>query len=142
MSGETAGHEEKRDAVMTAVKTEDLTKFYRERRGLEGLSIEVNVGEVFGFLGPNGAGKTTTIRILLDLIRPSRGRVEVLGGDPRRDGVALRHRIGYLPGELVFDRKERVDAFLRFLGEQRGGVSTAAALNWRNVLMIGSLVVV
>jgi ABC-2 type transport system ATP-binding protein len=109
--------------VTAVVRTEDLTKYYRSRRGLEGLAIEVNAGEVFGYLGPNGAGKTTTIRILLDLIRPSRGRAEVLGGDPGRDGVAIRRRIGYLPGELVFDSRERVDAFLRFLGEQRGGVS-------------------
>ena len=55
---------------------------------------------MFGFLGPNGAGKTTTIRLLLDLIRPTSGVVKVLGLDPRRDGVALRRRIGYLPGDL------------------------------------------
>jgi ABC-2 type transport system ATP-binding protein len=109
---------------MTAVvRTEDLTKYYGSRRGLEGLSINVGAGEVFGYLGPNGAGKTTTIRMLLDLIRPSRGRVQVFGGDPRRDGVAIRRRIGYLPGELVFDGRERVDSFLRFLGQARGGVN-------------------
>ena len=60
------------------------------------LDLEVERGEVFGYLGPNGAGKTTTIRLLLDFIRPTNGRVEVLGAtgaDP-----AVRRRIGYLPG--------------------------------------------
>ncbi|WP_371658308.1 ABC transporter ATP-binding protein [Streptomyces sp. NBC_00280] len=105
-----------------AVRVEDLSKFYGDRRGLDGLTLEVEQGEVFGYLGPNGAGKTTTIRLILDLIRPTRGRVEVLGLDPRADGVELRRRIGYLPGELVFDGRERADTFLDFLAEARGGV--------------------
>jgi ABC-2 type transport system ATP-binding protein len=106
-----------------AVRVEDLSKFYGDRRGLDGLTLEVEQGEVFGYLGPNGAGKTTTIRLILDLIRPTRGRAEVLGLDPRADGVELRRRIGYLPGELVFDGRERADTFLDFLAEARGGVS-------------------
>ena len=63
------------------------------------LDFSVSAGEVFGFLGPNGAGKTTTIRLILDLIRPTRGRIKVFGRDPRRD-VTVRRRIGYLPGDL------------------------------------------
>ena len=57
-----------------AIATEGLTKFYGETRGIEDLDLRVEWGEVFGFLGPNGAGKTTTIRLLLDLIRPTRGQ--------------------------------------------------------------------
>lgn len=84
----------------------------------------MSAGEVFGYLGPNGAGKTTTIRLLLDLIRPTRGSLRVLGVDPRsRHGVAARRRIGYLPGELAFDGRGRVDTFLRFLADARGGVA-------------------
>jgi beta-exotoxin I transport system ATP-binding protein len=64
------------------------------------LELTVEAGEVFGFLGPNGAGKTTTIRLLLDLIRPTSGRLEVFGLDARRDSVAIRRRLGYLPGDL------------------------------------------
>ncbi len=82
----------------------------------------MNTGEVYGYLGPNGAGKTTTIRILLDLIRPTSGRVELLGGDPSRDGVALRRRIGYLPGDFVVDGKQTVNELLTYLGNLRGGV--------------------
>ena len=82
------------------VRAEALTKQYGTRRGVEGLTFTVRRGEVLGFLGPNGAGKTTTIRLLLDLIRPTSGRVELFGLDSRRDSVAIRRRIGYLPGEL------------------------------------------
>jgi len=109
--------------VTVVVEAQGLTKFYGSQRGLEDLNLTVNAGEVFGYLGPNGAGKTTTIRLLLDFIRPTRGSVCVLGTDPRRDaGVAARRRIGYLPGELSFDGRDRAGAFLRFLGDARGGV--------------------
>ncbi|MBG0832738.1 ABC transporter ATP-binding protein [Planomonospora sp. ID67723] len=107
---------------MTAVvETEGLTKFYGKRRGLEDLDLEIRPGEVFGYLGPNGAGKTTTIRLLLDVIRPTRGRMSVLGADPR--DPAVRGRIGYLPGELALEGAERASAYLAFLGQARGGVS-------------------
>ncbi len=82
-------------------------------------------GEVFGYLGPNGAGKTTTIRLLLDLIRPTAGHVRVLGCDPRADGVALRRRIGYLPGDFVVDGRQPARELLTYLGNLRGGVPRA-----------------
>jgi ABC-2 type transport system ATP-binding protein len=72
------------------IRTEGLSKSYGRSRGLAGLDLDVVSGEVYGFLGPNGAGKTTTIRLLLDLIRPSAGRIQVLGPDPRTDGTAVR----------------------------------------------------
>ncbi len=108
-----------------AIHTEQLTKTYGRRRGLAGLDLSVNTGEVYGFLGPNGAGKTTTIRILLDLIRPTSGRAELLGGDPRRDGVALRRHIGYLPGDFLVDGRQTVTELLTYLGNLRGGVPRA-----------------
>ncbi len=83
----------------TGIRAERLTKLYGKARGVLDLSFTVKAGEVVGFLGPNGAGKTTTIRLMLDLIRPTRGRIEVFSADPRRD-AALRRRIGYLPGDL------------------------------------------
>ncbi|MDA8296543.1 MAG: ABC transporter ATP-binding protein [Actinomycetota bacterium] len=79
---------------------EAVTKRYRGARGIEDMDLELRAGEVFAFLGPNGAGKTTTIRILLDLIRPDAGRVQLFGLDVRRHGVEVRRRVGYLPGEL------------------------------------------
>src|SRR5256886_2182066 len=108
-----------------AIHTDQLTKMYGSRRGLAGLDLSVTTGEVYGFLGPNGAGKTTTIRVLLDLIRPTSGRVELLGGDPRQDGVALRRRIGYLPGDFTVDGRQSVTELLTYLGNLRGGVPRA-----------------
>jgi ABC-2 type transport system ATP-binding protein len=99
------------------IHTHGLTKHYGPTVGLEDLDIEVERGEVFGFLGPNGAGKTTTIRLLLDLIRPTRGEARLFGrpaGEP-----AVRGRVGYLPGELTLDGRltgrESLD-FLAALG--------------------------
>ena len=83
-----------------AIRTLGLTKYYGRHRGIENVDLEVAQGEVFGFLGPNGAGKSTTIRCLLDLLRPTAGAASVLGLDPRRDAMAVRSRVGYLPGDL------------------------------------------
>jgi ABC-2 type transport system ATP-binding protein len=83
-----------------AIHADGLTKYFGQVVGVEDLSLSVAPGEVFGFLGPNGAGKTTTIRLLLDLLRPSRGRASVLGFDCHRDGLLARQHVGYLPGEL------------------------------------------
>jgi ABC-2 type transport system ATP-binding protein len=92
--------------MSAAIQVDGLTKHYGEHRGVEDLDLRVQAGEVFGFLGPNGAGKTTTIRLLLDLIRPTAGRMCVLGLDPRTDGVAVRRRTGYLPGDLsLYERR-------------------------------------
>src|SRR5258708_34631506 len=88
------------EAADVAIQTDGLTKYYGAVVGIEDLSLEVARGEVYGFLGANGAGKTTTIRLLLDLLRPSRGRATVLGIDCHRDSLAARRRIGYLPGDL------------------------------------------
>ena len=107
------------------IDAERLTKFYGKTKGVEDLSFSVGRGEVFGFLGPNGAGKTTTIRTLLDLIRPTAGRVRVFGMDPRRDGVTLRARIGYLPGELALYERLTGAEYLRDFASLRGGVQGA-----------------
>ena len=103
-----------------AIDCAGLTKFYGHTRGVEDLDLTVEPGQVFGFLGPNGAGKTTTIRVLLDFIRPTRGHVEVLGLDPRRDGLQLRRRLGYLPGELALYERLTGQQLLGFFAGLRG----------------------
>jgi ABC-2 type transport system ATP-binding protein len=105
------------------IETRDLTKHYGRTVGLEGLALTVERGEVFGFLGPNGAGKTTTIRLLLDLIRPTRGEARLFGrpcGEP-----GLRARVGYLPGELTLDGRMTGRRTLEFLGALRPGAARA-----------------
>lgn len=105
-----------------AIRTDALTKYYGAVIGVEGLSLEVVQGEVFGFLGANGAGKTTTIRMLLDLVRPTSGSASVLGLDCQHRGIEARARIGYLPGEMpVYPELTgaRYLAFLASLGSRQ-----------------------
>jgi ABC-2 type transport system ATP-binding protein len=87
---------------MTAViSAAGLTKVYGALRAVDGLDLEVQQAEIFGFLGPNGAGKSTTIRMLMGLCAPSGGTARVLGLDPLGQVVAVHARTGYLPGELA-----------------------------------------
>ena len=85
---------------LPVIKIQKLSKFYGNVRGVENISLEVFKGEIFGFLGPNGAGKTTTIRLLLDLLRPDSGVIEVLGKRLSENSVWIRSRCGYLPGNF------------------------------------------
>jgi ABC-2 type transport system ATP-binding protein len=103
-----------------AIQVEGLTKYYGAVIGIEELSFDVSPGEVYGFLGANGAGKTTTIRLLLDLLRPSRGRARVLGLDCRRDSLEARRRIGYLPGELPVYPDLSAGGYLDYLARLDG----------------------
>ncbi|HEX6060889.1 MAG TPA: ATP-binding cassette domain-containing protein, partial [Candidatus Limnocylindria bacterium] len=84
----------------SAIHTEKLTKDYGSGRGIFDLDLEVAEGEVFGFLGPNGAGKTTTIKLLMGLSHATRGAASIFGLDADRDAVAVKKRVGYVPGEL------------------------------------------
>lgn len=106
-----------------AIITSGLTKSYGPVQALRGVDLEVEKGTIFGFLGPNGAGKTTTIRCLLDLIRPQAGSIHVLGLDPQVDPVAVRVRVGYLPGELNLESNQTAAQALRYFNELRGNES-------------------
>jgi ABC-2 type transport system ATP-binding protein len=104
----------------TAIRLENLSRSFDTVRAVDGLSLEVPAGTIFGFLGPNGAGKTTTIRCLMDLIRPDAGEIRVLGLDPQADPVAVRDQTGYLPGELSMEDGLKVEGQLRYFGDLRG----------------------
>ncbi len=80
-----------------AIVVEGLSKTYGHIQALRGVDMAVSAGTVFGLLGPNGAGKSTLIKALVGALRPSAGRVRVLGLDPLRDRARLRRRIGYMP---------------------------------------------
>lgn len=101
------------------IETNDLSVYYGHNRGIVGANLQVNAGEIFGFLGPNGAGKTTTLRVLLDIIRPTSGRATIFGLDCQHDGVKLRDRVGYLPGELSLPRTMTGDAYLNMVDKLR-----------------------
>jgi ABC-2 type transport system ATP-binding protein len=118
-----------------AIETVDLTKHYGHRappihppfihptgivRALEDLSITVREGEIFGFLGPNGAGKSTTIRLLLGFLHPTGGKASVLGLDIVRDSVAIRRRLGYLPGGIALYDSMTGVRLLDYLAELTG----------------------
>jgi ABC-2 type transport system ATP-binding protein len=108
-----------------AISTSDLTKTYGSTLALDGLELEVETGEVHGFLGPNGAGKTTTIRVLLGLARADAGRVQLLGGDPWDDAVALHRRIAYVPGDVELWPNLTGGEAIDLLGRLRGGLDRA-----------------
>lgn len=108
--------------MASAIHMERLTKTYGNRRGITDISLDVRAGEVFGYLGPNGAGKTTTIRLLLDLIRPTSGRVQLFGADVGTAGAGIRRRIGYLPGELALYDQLTARQALDYFAHLRGGV--------------------
>src|SRR5215475_10510220 len=92
------------------------TGFWRKRslRALDGLSLQVEAGEVFGFLGPNGAGKTTTFKILMRMLRPTAGEARILGRPV--DDLQMRARIGYLPERPYFYHYLTAREFLVYCG--------------------------
>ena len=84
------------------IRTDGLSKSYNGTEVLESLDLQVPEKSIFAFLGPNGAGKTTTIKLLLGLIRPTRGTATIFGRDVVQDSVTIRAKIGYLPQEPRF----------------------------------------
>lgn len=113
------------------IQIENLTKVYGSGKSafkaLDSLNLTVNQGEIFGYLGPNGAGKTTTIRMMLDLIRPTKGKVILLDQDARQDSVELHKHIGFMPGELSLWDGERSRNIIKYFARIRGMTDTRYA---------------
>lgn len=101
-----------------AIDIQGIVKRYDHHVAVKSLSLSVPQGAVYGLLGPNGAGKTTTIRMMLNIIAPDEGRINILGL-PQSD-PSLVDRLGYLPEERGLYRKMQVRRVLRFLGELKG----------------------
>jgi ABC-2 type transport system ATP-binding protein len=85
-----------------AIEIDSLVRRYGRTDAVNGLSLTVRRGRCYGFFGRNGAGKTTTIKCLLNLLRPTAGTVRVLGFDPRRNEVAVKSRLAYVPDNVAF----------------------------------------
>ncbi|MBU2648607.1 ABC transporter ATP-binding protein [bacterium] len=101
------------------ISVHHLTKYYGSALGVTDINFTVNRGEIFGFLGPNGAGKTSTIRMLLDLLRPSSGKITLFGCDIYTHSVEIRRRCGYLPGNFSAYGNMTGADFLRFAASMR-----------------------
>lgn len=99
------------------LRLENVVKRFGAFAAVDDLSFSVNKGEIFGFLGPNGAGKTTTLRMILDIIQPTSGRIEVLGSS---SAIPVRRRIGYLPEERGLYRKMRAAETIAYFASLRG----------------------
>jgi ABC-2 type transport system ATP-binding protein len=103
----------------TVISVSNLTKFYGGTLGVRNINFTVNQGEIFGFLGPNGAGKTTTIRMLLDLLRPSSGEINIFGHEIYKHSLEIRKRCGYVPGNFSAYGNMTGADFLRFVASMR-----------------------
>jgi ABC-2 type transport system ATP-binding protein len=84
------------------IEIQNLSRRYGKLDAVNGLSLTVRAGKCYGFFGRNGAGKTTTIKCLLNLLRPDFGSVRVFGLDPRKDEVAIKSRLAYVPDQVAF----------------------------------------
>lgn len=102
---------------MTAIRTENLSKYYGAVKALDGLTMEVEDNVVFGFLGPNGAGKTTAVKLLTGFSRPTRGKAWVAGEEAGDGSMRLQSKIGLLPDVPAFYDWMTGRELLRFVGE-------------------------
>lgn len=105
---------------MNVVEVKNLTKRFGNFTALDGINLDVRAGEVFGFIGPNGAGKSTTIRVLLGILKATKGDVQVFGKDAWNDAVDIHKRVAYVPGDVNLwpnlTGGEVIDLFVKLRG--------------------------
>lgn len=121
-----------------ALELHEVRKVFGSHVAVDGLSVVVPAGTVYGFIGPNGAGKTTTLRMIVDIIRPDSGTIRVLGGD---DPAEIRRRIGYLPEERGMYKKMRALDFVAYIGTLKGmssGAARARGAEWMERFGLGA----
>jgi len=106
-----------------SVSLKNVTKQYGAFTAVDDLSFDVAKGEIYGFLGPNGAGKTTSLRMMLDIIAPTKGLISILGSD---SAISVRRRIGYLPEERGLYRKMKAAESIAYFAQLRGLSRTSA----------------
>jgi ABC-2 type transport system ATP-binding protein len=123
---------------MQAIQIRHVTKRFQGLTAVDDVSLTVPRGSIYGFIGPNGSGKTTTIRMILSILLPDSGEIEVLGS---RDTRAARDRVGYLPEERGLYKKMTVRRLLRYYGQLKGASHAtvdAAAMDWLKRLGLAS----
>ena len=106
---------------MKIIETENLSKYYGKNRGIDGLNLSIEKGEIFGFIGPNGAGKSTTIRTLLGFLKPTSGKCRLFGNDlDELHLVEMKKKTGYLPSEVEFYENMTVKSMLGYFSKYYG----------------------
>jgi ABC-2 type transport system ATP-binding protein len=107
------------------IELTSLTKRYPAAKvdAVHDVSLKVMPGQVFGFLGPNGAGKSTTINLLIGLIRPTSGSIQMLGLDAAKEGLKIRREVGYLTGDIALDGALTGAQQLEYVARLRGKIS-------------------
>lgn len=113
---------------MHAVELTDVTKRFGQHTAVDGLTLSVPTGSVYGFIGPNGSGKTTTLRMIMRILYPNVGGIRVLGENVVGKGAAS-DRVGYLPEERGLYRKMKVRDILRFFAELKGMRNSKAEID-------------
>ncbi|MEM7261353.1 MAG: ATP-binding cassette domain-containing protein [Planctomycetota bacterium] len=98
------------------LEVRNVSKLYGEFRAVEDISFSIPAGVIYGFLGPNGAGKTTTIRMILEILQPTEGSIEVFG----TNALAVRDRIGYLPEEKGLYKKMKAWSIIAYFATLKG----------------------
>src|SRR5437763_2574820 len=102
---------------MAAVEIYEVTKTFGRQTAVDRLSLQVPDGSIYGFIGPNGSGKTTTLRMIMNILLPDQGTIEVLGSS---NTAAARDRVSYLPEERGLYKKMTVRRLLRYYGQLKG----------------------
>ncbi len=95
------------------ISISNLTRDYGQKRGIFGIDLQVEPGQVFGYLGTNGSGKTTTIRHMMGFLKPEQGSVRVMGLDPWTRAPELMRYVSYIPGEIAFPSLKTGTDFFR-----------------------------
>jgi len=111
------------------IKIENIKRSYRTTIAVDGISLDVNKGEMFGLVGPDGAGKTTTIRMLCGLLKPDSGSANVLGYDLLKDKKEIKKRIGYLSQKFSLYGDLTVDENIEFFADIHGVKNFVARRN-------------
>ncbi len=121
-----------------AIRISNLKKYFgvgpRRVKAVDDITLSVPRGEIFGFLGKNGAGKTTTIRCLMNFIHPSGGNISLLGKNVQNNAVELKHKIGYLSGNVQFNKRwtgqEHIDYYSKIYSNAQGAKTLIDRLNF------------
>ena len=103
------------ERLRPVIELQALTKRYGDFTAVDGVTLEVRRGEIFGFLGPNGAGKTTTLRMIAGILLPTSGTVRIAGVDVVRDPITAKSRLGFIPDRPFIYEKLTGGEFLRFV---------------------------